>query len=52
MQADLKDITDILKEEADFNIPIYQRNYSWKKENCKLLFKDLLEISLLKYFKN
>ena len=45
MRADLKDITDILYEKADFNIPIYQRNYSWKKENCQLLLQDLKEIS-------
>ncbi len=45
MNAELKELSDILKEEADFNIPIYQRNYSWKKENCKLLLQDLKEIS-------
>ena len=26
-------------------IPVYQRNYTWKKENCKLLFDDILNIS-------
>lgn len=25
-----------------FIIPVYQRPYSWKKENCKLLFEDLM----------
>ena len=25
-------------------IPVYQRNYTWKKENCKLLFDDILGI--------
>lgn len=25
-------------------IPVYQRNYTWKKENCKLLFDDILSI--------
>lgn len=25
-------------------IPVYQRNYTWKKENCKLLFDDILNI--------
>lgn len=25
-------------------IPVYQRNYDWKKENCDLLFKDLVKL--------
>ena len=28
-----------------FIIPVYQRSYDWKLENCKLLFKDLLTMS-------
>ena len=27
-----------------FVIPVYQRNYEWKTENCKQLFNDLLKI--------
>lgn len=27
-----------------FVIPVYQRNYNWKTENCKQLFDDLLKI--------
>lgn len=27
-----------------FNIPVYQRNYSWRQEQCKKLFDDLLNI--------
>lgn len=27
-----------------FIIPIYQRNYDWKEENCKQLFQDLLKL--------
>ncbi len=27
-----------------FIIPVYQRPYSWKKANCELLFKDLMEV--------
>lgn len=27
-----------------FVIPVYQRNYDWKKEQCKQLFDDLLKI--------
>lgn len=25
-----------------FIIPVYQRNYDWKQENCKQLFDDLV----------
>ena len=25
-------------------VPVYQRNYTWRKENCKLLFDDILSI--------
>ena len=27
-----------------FIIPIYQRNYDWKEENCEQLFNDLLNL--------
>lgn len=27
-----------------FIIPVYQRNYDWKKENCEQLFDDLIKI--------
>ncbi len=27
-----------------FIIPVYQRAYSWKKQNCELLFKDLMDV--------
>lgn len=27
-----------------FVIPVYQRNYDWKKENCKQLYDDLVKI--------
>lgn len=29
-----------------FVIPVYQRNYSWKIEQCKQLFDDLVELNL------
>lgn len=31
-----------------FVIPVYQRNYDWKIEQCKQLFDDLLKINTLK----
>ena len=27
-----------------FVIPVYQRNYDWKVENCKQLFDDLVKV--------
>lgn len=27
-----------------FTIPVYQRNYDWKRENCKQLFDDLVSV--------
>ena len=27
-----------------FIIPLYQRNYDWKEENCEQLFQDLLKM--------
>ena len=29
--------------DKNFIIPVYQRNYDWKREQCKQLFDDLLE---------
>lgn len=31
-----------------FVIPVYQRNYDWKIENCKQLFDDLVKVIKLK----
>jgi uncharacterized protein with ParB-like and HNH nuclease domain len=30
---------------ALFIIPVYQRNYDWKKANCKKLYDDLIDVS-------
>lgn len=27
-----------------FNIPVYQRNYDWKEEQCQKLFEDIQNI--------
>lgn len=29
-----------------FNVPVYQRNYDWKPENCTRLFRDVEKIAL------
>ncbi|PUD74640.1 hypothetical protein C2R72_06575, partial [Helicobacter pylori] len=28
-----------------FSIPVYQRNYTWAKENCEKLLQDIVSIS-------
>lgn len=35
-------LLDILKSSEKLIVPVYQRNYSWKRENCKQLFDDLI----------
>lgn len=45
MKAYEKDFLRFLEgSDKNFIIPVYQRNYDWKKEQCKQLFEDLLEI--------
>lgn len=34
--------------EKRFVIPVYQRNYSWKVENCRQLYDDLVKLTLNK----
>ena len=43
----LRVIRDVMtKNKRQFRIPVYQRNYDWKFENCEKLFKDIIECSL------
>ena len=32
------------KQDTQFVIPIYQRNYDWSEDNCKQLWEDIYEI--------
>ncbi len=42
----LRVIRDVMtKNKRQFRIPVYQRNYDWKFENCEKLFKDIVECS-------
>lgn len=45
MRGDAKPLVKFL-EGADnrFIIPVYQRNYDWKQDNCKQLFNDLIKV--------
>jgi uncharacterized protein with ParB-like and HNH nuclease domain len=42
MQANQASLLVFLRTAQQFSIPIYQRNYSWKKEQCLQLWADLL----------
>lgn len=45
MKADTISVLEFLGgSKRIFNIPVYQRNYSWKEEQCKKLFDDILKI--------
>ena len=45
MKGNEKKILDILIDSKKrFLIPVYQRNYEWKKENCRQLIGDLIRV--------
>ena len=45
MQAAEKGIGTFLRQYRELVIPVYQRNYDWKKENCAQLFSDIERIA-------
>lgn len=45
MKANEKLLLRLLESsDTNFVIPVYQRNYDWKKEHCKQLFDDFVDI--------
>jgi uncharacterized protein with ParB-like and HNH nuclease domain len=42
MEASTSKLLDYLKNDKINEIPVYQRNYSWDKEQCEQLFNDVL----------
>lgn len=45
MKANELSVKDFIsKNEHQFIIPVYQRNYDWKQEQCNQLFKDIVEV--------
>lgn len=45
MEGNLSSLRDLNSNyEEQFKIPVYQRNYSWKTNNCKQLYEDLVEL--------
>lgn len=45
LKPDKKTISEIfpLETNVTYNIPIYQRNYSWKEENIEVLIQDIIQ---------
>ena len=37
-------VLDYFFKQNNFEIPLYQRSYDWKKRNCEILFDDILDI--------
>lgn len=46
MRATVTPILDFLEGSKQFVIPIYQRTYSWKKEQCQRLWDDVLRMGV------
>ncbi|GEM_PF-168529 len=44
MQAHNNNIEEFLGQRTVFIVPVFQRNYDWKKENCKQLFQDIIGV--------
>lgn len=44
MDGNIRSAIEFLRGATQIIIPVYQRNYDWKKENCALLFDDLIQL--------
>ena len=45
MKADAISLAKLFRESGiKFIVPVYQRNYDWKEEECNVLFKDIESI--------
>lgn len=44
MQARNSNIREFLEATKIFVVPVYQRNYDWKKDNCQRLFSDIVKV--------
>ena len=45
MEAKERKLTDFLRLERQFTIPIYQRSYSWTLKQCSKLWEDILNLT-------
>ncbi|AZP03198.1 DUF262 domain-containing protein [Jeotgalibaca ciconiae] len=44
MEGNVRYLLEYLRGGTKFIIPVYQRNYDWKKENCERLLNDLINL--------
>lgn len=43
MRAEEQDLLDVMFDnKRQYQIPVYQRNYDWKRANCEMLFNDVI----------
>jgi len=45
LEAHDKFLVSFLREKHILKIPLYQRTYSWKKDNCKQLWLDIIKVA-------
>lgn len=45
MEGNIRYFSEFLRGGTQFIIPVYQRNYDWKKENCNQLIDDLIMLA-------
>jgi len=45
MQVQGKKFLEFFKGADRFVIPVYQRNYDWRREHCEQLYNDLLDVA-------
>lgn len=43
MRIEQSDFLTILSGVKQYSVPIYQRNYTWEKNNCEVLLKDIVK---------
>ena len=44
MKGEYIKLTNFIRGVHKFIIPLYQRNYEWTLDNCRILYEDLLEL--------
>ena len=44
MKGEFQELVQYMRETKKIIVPIYQRNYEWTRENCRVLYEDLMMI--------
>lgn len=47
MKANEAKLLQVIRNAPQFSIPIYQRNYSWKIEQCQQLWRDVVKVGAI-----